>query len=152
MGKTSGIDGLWEIDEAQLAILVAWLVDDGNSIACTGIHGIGIPIVLVGDIEGTPVSADPGDKGHVPGCAKGPRAVGHGEDRYRANPWRCAQWQTCAFGVDDPIGSIAPVERQVIAEQVPLLPGLPDTVSSAWIGAGAQLEGVAVGRVKSLIT
>src|SRR6266704_1440710 len=115
-------------------------------------HRSRITIVLIGDIEGSATSTHPGNERHMPGRTKGPYSITHREDCYRANSWSLAQWKSCSFGVDNPIGGISPVEGQVIAEQVPLLPCPPDTVPSTRVGTGTKLKRVPVGGVKSLVT
>ena len=91
MCKESGINGLREIDEAQLTILEPCFIDGGNSIACAGEHGGRVTIVLICYIERTTVRADPGNKGHVPSRAESPHTVRNRKDRYRARPWSCSQ-------------------------------------------------------------
>jgi hypothetical protein len=91
MCKESGINGLREIDEAQLTILEPCFIDDGNSIACTDEHGGRITIVLICYIERTIVRADPGDKGRMPSRAESPHTICNRKDSYRAKPRSCSQ-------------------------------------------------------------
>ncbi len=145
MCKESGINGFWEINEAQLTILETCFIDDGNSIACADEHGSRVTIVLICYIERTTVRADPGDKGYMPSRAESPHTVCNRKDSYRARPRSCSQGQAVTFCVDNPISCIAPVERKIIAEQVPLLPCPPNTVTPCWVGAGTEWERVAIG-------
>ena len=46
-----------EVDEAQVVILVALLIDDRDRIARTDVHRGGITIVLIRYIEGTAITA-----------------------------------------------------------------------------------------------
>ncbi len=128
------------------------LVDDGDIVADADIHGLRIAIVLIGNIECIAARTDIGDKGGVASRTKGPDAIGAGEDGQRANARRCADRQTGALGIHNPVGGIAPVGRQVITQQMPLLPRPPDAIAPGGIGAGAEGIRVAIRRIKRLTT
>src|SRR5258707_2692571 len=93
-------------------------------------HGCGIAIILIGHIEGLAVRTWRTYKCHVSRCTKGPPAVCHREDGQRANARERAHGQAEAFRVHNPIRGIAPIERQIIAQLVPLFPGPPHAVAA----------------------
>ena len=66
-GKERGINRLGEIDETHLTALELRLIDIRHIISVPGIHGRGIAIILIGDIEILSIGADPCHEGHVPG-------------------------------------------------------------------------------------
>jgi hypothetical protein len=138
------IDDAGEIDEAQLTTLITRLIDQVHIIADAHMPGGGITVVLVGDIEGRAIGADPGDKGHMAGGPKGPDAIGHREDSNGAYARFRTHSQPGALSINGPFGGVAPVGRQIIVQPVPLLPGPPDAVSSQRIGAGTETERVSI--------
>ena len=141
-----------KIDKTHLTILVTRLVDDRDIVASTDIHRVGIAIVLIGHIEAAAIGADIRHKSHVSGWTKGPDAISAGKDGDRTDARGCSQRQARTFGVHDPVGGVAPVQRQVISQQVPLFPCPPDTISPGRERARTELERVAIRRVERLIT
>lgn len=138
------IDGTGKVNETHVPVLEARLVNVGDIIACAGVHRGGVSIVLIGDIEGGLVLADPGDKSDMARRAEGPYAIGNRKDGDGGEARLCPDWQSKALGIYNPLGGVSPVERQIIAQQVPLLPGPPDTIAATWIGAGTEPKGIAI--------
>src|SRR5579875_3324086 len=135
-----------------MAILVTRLIDDGDIVPNAGIHGSRVAIILIGYIEVLPIRAYPGDKGHMPGRAKGPHTIGHRENGQRANARLCAYRQAKALGIYQPLRSIAPIRRQIIAKQMPHFPTPPDTIPPRRKRSRTERKRIPIGAKCKLLT
>ena len=150
--EASRVNRTGEIDKAHLPILVTRFVDNRDRVPCTHEHGCSVAIVLIGDIERGLILAHPRYKGNMTRCAKSPDAVRDRKDSYRTQARFRSQRQAEAFGIHSPFSGIAPVQREVIAEQVPLLPGPPDTVSASRERTRTKRKGIAISRKGDMCT
>ena len=100
---------------------------------------------MIGHVKGATIGTDGGDEGDMSQRGEGPDAIANRKDGNGADTRGFAYGQAGAFRVGDPVGGIAPVARQIIAQVMPLLPGPPDAVAAAWCRARAESIGIAVG-------
>ena len=121
-------------------------------VAIAGIHKMGIAIVLIGHVECRVIATNRGHERDVSIGAIRPYTISAGKDGYCSYPWRRANDQTRTVGIDRPISGIAPVQRQIIAQQMPLLPRPPHAVSTHGVRARALGERVAIRRIEGLTT